>query len=112
MATFNDPRFYKPANQWTLEDLDAWQEVENAQREPVEVDTTQLDAWDRERQAQYEAWKQELAELQTDKEGDENISYRIQCLQADIFSYEEAKAAIERGDEYMAENPYERGLTN
>jgi hypothetical protein len=113
MMTFDDPRFKKPANQWTLEDLDAWSEIEAAMRDPKEVarEEAEAQAYAEQRQKelndQYEGWKQELAELLADKEGDENTSYRIQCLRADIFGFEEARAAIERGDEEMAENLYE-----
>lgn len=46
-----------------------------------------------------------------DETGDEHLFYRIQCLQADIFGYEAARAAIKRGDETMPANPYEQGVS-
>jgi hypothetical protein len=114
---FDQPRFKKPGNQWSLADLDAWDEIEQAirvesgqaAREDAEA-KVQAERWQAERQETYRNWKDELTLLEADPEGDENTSYRIQCLRADIFSYEQAQAAWERGDEDMEENPYEQGL--
>lgn len=118
MTDFNNiARFQKPANQWTMDDFDAWGEIEYQQRlasgEIAREDAegqAYAEQQNKERREQYESWKVELAELQSDEEGDECVDYRIKCLQADIFGYEEAKSAIERGDEEMAPNPYEAYL--
>jgi hypothetical protein len=118
MATsFDDPRFKKPASEWTLEDLDAWAALEYQQRVASgEIAREEAEAQafseqqERETKERYEGWKRELAWLLKNDDGDENTAHRIQCLKADIFGYEAARAAIERGDEDMPENPYEAGL--